>query len=231
VAQLNSALDYGSRGCWFESSRGHKKLLDMRSFFYLINKTIFMAGDFLLDKQFSNEIFQEADIKYKEFENCQFNNCDFRSCSFQSVVFVDCTFYDCNFQDTKINYVSLRGTFFTKCNFTSVNFAMTDQVIYEFNFKDCLLDYAKFYALKLKRMSFTNCSMIAVDFMGSDLTEVLFDNCNLRRAVFIDTIATKADFYSSYDFSIDPEKNKLKRAIFSTENIKGLLDKYDLIIK
>ena len=24
VAQLNSALDYGSRGYWFESSRGHK---------------------------------------------------------------------------------------------------------------------------------------------------------------------------------------------------------------
>ncbi len=25
VAQLNSALDYGSRGYWFESSQGHKK--------------------------------------------------------------------------------------------------------------------------------------------------------------------------------------------------------------
>jgi hypothetical protein len=25
VAQLNSALDYGSRGCGFESRRGHKK--------------------------------------------------------------------------------------------------------------------------------------------------------------------------------------------------------------
>ena len=24
VAQLNSALDYGSRGYWFESSQGHK---------------------------------------------------------------------------------------------------------------------------------------------------------------------------------------------------------------
>ena len=25
VAQLNSALDYGSRGYWFESSQGHYK--------------------------------------------------------------------------------------------------------------------------------------------------------------------------------------------------------------
>ena len=34
VAQLNSALDYGSRGYWFESSRGHKKLIIMMGFFH-----------------------------------------------------------------------------------------------------------------------------------------------------------------------------------------------------
>jgi uncharacterized protein YjbI with pentapeptide repeats len=108
---------------------------------------------------------------------------------------------------------------------------MTDQVIYEFHFTDCLLDYAKFYALKLKKMKFINCSLIAADFMSSDLTEVLFDNCNLRRAVFIDTIANKADFSTSYDYAFDPEKNKIKKAIFSTEGLKGLLEKYDIVVK
>ena len=73
--------------------------------------------------------------------------------------------------------------------------------------------------------------MVAVDFMQSDLTEALFDNCNLHLAVFSDAIANKTDFYSSYFFSIDPEKTKLKNAIFSSENIKGLLDKYEIIIK
>ena len=66
--------------------------------------------------------------------------------------------------------------------------------------------------------------MIAADFMSSDLTEVLFDNCNLRRAVFIDTIANKADFSTSYDYSFDPEKNKIKKAVFSMEGLKGLLE-------
>jgi len=110
---------------------------------------------------------------------------------------------------------------------------MTDQVIYEFHFKDCLLDYAKFYALKLRKMQFINCSMIAVDFMGCDLTEVLFDNCNLRlrRAVFIDTIANKADFSTSYDYTFDPEKNKIKKAVFSMDGLKGLLEKYDIVVK
>lgn len=40
VAQLNSALDYGSRGYWFESSRGHSKKnvksVDL-AFFYAIS--------------------------------------------------------------------------------------------------------------------------------------------------------------------------------------------------
>jgi uncharacterized protein YjbI with pentapeptide repeats len=73
--------------------------------------------------------------------------------------------------------------------------------------------------------------MIAVDFMESDLTEVLFDNCNLRRAVFMDTIANKADFSTSYDYTIDPEKNKLKKAVFSTDGLKGLLEKYNIVVK
>lgn len=190
-----------------------------------------MHTDYILDQEFRNEILDDNNTKYKDFENCNFYNCDFRDCTFNTITFIDCNFFDCNFQDTKINYVSLRGVFFNKCNFTNVNFAMTDQVIYEFHFTDCLLDYAKFYALKIKKMKFINCSLIAADFMSSDLTEVLFDNCNLRRAVFIDTIANKADFSTSYDYSFDPEKNKIKKAIFSMEGLKGLLEKYDIVVK
>lgn len=190
-----------------------------------------MHADYILDQEFRDQIFDDTNTKFKDFENCTFHNCDFRACTFQTVTFIDCNFFDCNFMETKINYISLRGVFFTKCNFTNVNFAMTDQVIFEFHFKDCLLDYSKFYALKLRKMQFINCSMIAVDFMGSDLTEVLFDNCNLRHAVFIDTIANKADFYTSYDYTFDPDKNKIKKAIFSTEGLKGLLQKYDIIVK
>ena len=190
-----------------------------------------MHSDYIADQEFRDEVFNDINTKFKEFDNCTFYNIDFTDCTFQTVTFVDCNFFDCNFKDTKINYVSLRGVWFTKCNFTNVNFAMTDQVIFEFHFKDCLLDYAQFYALKMKKMQFINCSMIAVDFMESDLTEVLFDNCNLRRAVFIDTIANKADFSTSYDYAFDPEKNKIKKAIFSVNGLKGLLEKYDIVVK
>jgi uncharacterized protein YjbI with pentapeptide repeats len=67
--------------------------------------------------------------------------------------------------------------------------------------------------------------------MNTDLTGVIFDNCNLHKSVFVDAIANKADFSTSYNFTIDPERNKLKKAVFSEAGLKGLLEKYDLVIK
>src|SRR4051794_30842949 len=122
-----------------------------------------MPSDYIYDSEYKNVVFDFPSIKYKNFENCTFYDCDFTDCDFQTVAFIECTFFGCNFKDTKINYVSLRGVQFTKCDFTNVNVAMTAQLIYDLNYTDCWLDYAKFYALKLKRMQFINCSMIAVD--------------------------------------------------------------------
>src|SRR5574343_912365 len=86
-----------------------------------------MHADYITDQHFTDIVYAESDVKYKEYENCTFINCDFRACSFIAVTFIDCNFLDCNFKGTKINHVSLRDVWFTKCDFTSVNFAMTDR--------------------------------------------------------------------------------------------------------
>lgn len=190
-----------------------------------------MSSNYIIAQDFTDTTYGEQDIMYKDFERCTFTDCDFSACNFTGVAFIDCIFISCNFYEAKINYVAFRGAIFTDCDFNGVNFSMVDPLLFEIEFKDCMLDYAKFYTLKISETIFSNCSMIAVDFMKTDLTGVTFDNCNLHKAVFIDAIANKADFTTSYNFSIDPERNKLKRAIFSTEGLKGLLDKYDLIVK
>ncbi|WP_297507111.1 pentapeptide repeat-containing protein [Flavobacterium sp.] len=189
-----------------------------------------MSYNYIYDQNFTGKVLSQADIQDTEFENCTFIDCDFTTCFFRNVTFVGCNFLHCNFKAAPINHTSFRGVWFTSCNLTSVNFAMTDQVIYEFHFKDCLLDYSQFYKLKLKNIQFIHCSMIAVDFMTTDLSGALFDACNLRRTVFSDTNLEKADFYTSYDYSIDPEKNKIKKARFSLFGLKGLLEKYELNI-
>ena len=190
-----------------------------------------MSANYIIDAQFTNKRYAEDEIMYRDFERCTFTDCDLSGCNYLGTAFTDCVFINCNFYEAKINYVSLRDVQFTGCNFTGVNFSMCDALLFSFGFTNCILDYTKFYTLKLKGTVFTNCSLTAVDFMKADITDVIFDNCNLHKSVFIDTIANKADFTTSYNYTMDPEKNKLKRAKFSQAGLKGLLEKYEIIVK
>ena len=70
-----------------------------------------------------------------------------------------------------------------------------------------------------------------MDFAESDLTGSIFDNCDLARAIFDNTNLVKADFRSAYNFSIDPDNNRIKKAKFSMVGAVGLLVKYDIEIE
>ncbi|WP_395049775.1 pentapeptide repeat-containing protein [Flavobacterium sp.] len=186
--------------------------------------------DYFLDVEYNNITYSEQEVNLKEFECCTFNNCDFSQCVFVAVTFIDCTFNDCVFSGAKINYVAFRTVFFNRCKIEEVNFAMCDKLIFEIHFKECTLDFSKFYTLKIKGTTFMDCSIIAVDFMSTDLTEVVFDNCDLYRSEFGKANANKANFKTSYNYTIDPAKTKLKKAVFSLDGIKGLLFKHDIIV-
>ncbi len=185
------------------------------SYWYLLtkNNNTVLLSNYITDKTFEVECFLEHSLEYKDFERCTFIGCDFAEASFLGVAFIDCVFKDCNFREAKINYVGFRDVHFTQCDFTGVNFAMCDALLFAFGFTECTLDYTKFYSLKMPATVFSSCSIVAADFMAADITGVRFDNCNLHKSVFIDTIANKTDFSTAYNFTLDPEKNKLKKAI------------------
>ena len=179
-------------------------------------------------KKIEGLTYKSDAIDFCEFESCIFIGCNFSECSFTAVTFIDCQFVDCNLNATKVNHTAFRGVEFKNCQISDVNFAMSDKLIFEIRFANCILDFSKFYALKMKGTTFTGCSLIAADFMETDLTEVLFDGCDLYRTVFMKSILLKADFSSSFNYTIDPEINKIKQAIFSREGVKGLLQKYEI---
>ena len=58
----------------------------------------------------------------------------------------------------------------------------------------------------------------------------IFANCDLLDASFENSNLEKADLRNFYNYSIDPEKNKLKSAKFLLPDVIGLLDKYDIEI-
>jgi uncharacterized protein YjbI with pentapeptide repeats len=80
-------------------------------------------------------------------------------------------------------------------------------------------------------MRLKNCTLHEVDFTEADLSASTFDNCDLLNASFDKTILEKADFRTSYNYIIDPENNRIKKAKFSRNGIAGLLNKYDIEIE
>jgi fluoroquinolone resistance protein len=100
-----------------------------------------------------------------------------------------------------------------------------------FSFNNCKLDHSSFYKLKLKKTDFKSSQLHEVDFSECDLTNAVLDHCDLLNATFDRTILEKADFRTAYNYSIDPDNNKLKKARFSQSGLAGLLHKYDIDIK
>jgi uncharacterized protein YjbI with pentapeptide repeats len=190
-----------------------------------------MSTHYILEQEFQNCHFEQDAIKHTEYEKCLFDRCDFSRCDFLAVSFIDCVFNRCHFDGAKINYVALRTARFNHCSMKDINFSMCNKLLFDIAFHHCVLDFSKFYTLKLKGTSFIHCSLIAVDFMNADLTEVVFDQCDLYRSEFAKAIANKANFKTSYHYSIDPEQTKLKKAIFSLSGVKGLLTKYEIVVE
>jgi uncharacterized protein YjbI with pentapeptide repeats len=60
---------------------------------------------------------------------------------------------------------------------------------------------------------------------------VVFDNCNLTGAAFDNTTLEKADFRTAHNYSVDPERNRVKKARFSIQGLAGLLNRYDIEIE
>lgn len=108
---------------------------------------------------------------------------------------------------------------------------MCDQLIFQMHFNNCILDFAKMYALKLKQCTFYKTSLIAVDFMKADISGIAFKKCDLYRAEFEQANAQKTDFSSSTNFTINPQLTKIKKAIFSLEGAKGLLSQHGIVVQ
>ena len=83
----------------------------------------------------------------------------------------------------------------------------------------------------MKNTQFIDCILKEANFTETDLTKSVFRICDLSNTIFDRTNLSNADLLTSYNFSIDPELNKLKKAKFSYQSLSGLLYKYDIIIE
>ena len=182
-----------------------------------------------------NILFERVDytvdnLPRGEYENCRFVNCNFHNGDISHITFRECTFDSCDFSLAKMKNTALNDIHFIGCKLLGVQFEECNPFLLSLDFENCVLKLAVFYKLKLKKTRFKNCNLQETDFTEADLTAAVFDNCDMQRIIFQKSILEKADFRSSYNYSIDPEQNRITKARFSRMGVVGLLDKYRIEI-
>ncbi|MFZ6009715.1 MAG: pentapeptide repeat-containing protein [Bacteroidota bacterium] len=183
------------------------------------------------DQNFNGIDFRKEPLPAREFDYCIFTNCILSELDLSGISFSECKFHGCDLSMAKLKNTSLKDVQFIQCKLLGLRFDECNAFLLSLAFDTCVLNFSSFYKLKLKNIAFKNCQLQEVDFVESDLTHSTFSLCNLDRAVFENSILDSADFRTAHNFSIDPEKNRMAKAMFSLAGIPGLLDKYNIKIE
>jgi uncharacterized protein YjbI with pentapeptide repeats len=130
----------------------------------------------------------------------------------------------------KLSNTVMNNVLFVECKLLGLHFEDCNKVLLAISFKKCHLNLSFFYQLKMKKTKFIECQLQEVDFTETDLTESLFEQCDFQSTIFDNTILEKADLSGSYNFSINPNQNRIKQAKFSRTELAGLLDSFHINI-
>ena len=126
---------------------------------------------------------------------------------------------------------SFKEVTFKTCKLLGLHFEHCHTFLMSFSFEGCNLKLASFYGLTLKNTSFKSCNLQEADFGEADFTGSKFMDCDLGQAVFENTNLEKVDLRTAFNFIIDPDNNRIKKAKFSNNSLAGLLTKYDIEIE
>lgn len=197
---------------------------------YIWRYTEAMQEVYISEKTFEKIDFVQNPLAKGEYENCIFKLCDFSGNDLSGFKFSECEFIGNNLSLTKLNNTALQDIKFRDCKMLGLRFDTCSDFGLSFSFDNCILNHSSFYKTKLKKMFFKNSQFQETDFTECDLTNSLFDNCDFANAMFENSILEKADLRTSYNYIIDPEANRIKKAKISLSGAAGLLSKYDLEI-
>lgn len=180
---------------------------------------------------FEKRVLSVNPIEKGEYENCVFKDCDFAEADFRDYKFIDCKFIDSNLSLVKLNNTALREVRFVSCKMLGLRFDSCNEFNLSVHFENCVLNHSSFYAKKLRKTHFIKCNLQDVDFTSADLSESILEGSDLLNAHFENTVLEKVDFRGAFNYVLDPDNNKVKKAIFDLQGIPGLLEKYKIVVK
>ncbi|UII77334.1 pentapeptide repeat-containing protein [Flagellimonas sp. HMM57] len=189
-----------------------------------------MKDSFIADQEFVGIDYTKNRLPKADYENCIFTNCTFTNAYLDNQNFMECEFVACDLTNANISHTTFKESLFKDSKLIGLRFEDCNEFLLSVQFDNCNLHLTSFYQVGLKGTLFSGCSLLETDFTGTDLTSAKLQNCNLEKAIFFQTILEGADLSTSFNYTIDPEKNQLKKAKFSKNGLSGLLKKYEIKI-
>lgn len=165
------------------------------------------------------------------FSACTFKQCRMQTGSLSSYSFENCVFEECDLSLMAVRSTAFKQVRFQQCKMEGINFFDCCRTVLEMRFEGCNLRYSSFAQLPLRHTEFIDCSLREVSFLKTDLLGASFTRCDLARAVFLQSNLEKADFSSAYNFTLDPDVNRMRKARFSVYGLPGLLEKYGIEVE
>ena len=190
-----------------------------------------MHTNYHFEETFFQHNFTESRNVIGDYENCKFISCDLNTLDLSDVKFINCEFTECNLSNSKLINTSFQQVEFKNCKMIGFNLEVCNQFGLNVFFERCILNDSTFYQLPLQKSKFIECSLQNVDFSYTDLSHSYFNNCDCLNAIFDQTNLKQANLKTSYNFRINPNENQLKGAVFSKENIIGLVQHLGLKIE
>ena len=188
-------------------------------------------NELIIDQTFEGNSYVQKALSLNDYENCVFKNCDFSGSSLRQIGFIRCEFIDCNLSTAHIVGTQLQECLFFESKLLGLQFENCDSFGFSVQFDHTQLDDSSFYQCDLRNSGFSESNLVHVDFTEANLEGIDLDFCNLSRSIFEDTNLKSANLYSATNYQIDPNRNQIKKAVFSKEGLSGLLEKHQLIIK
>lgn len=190
-----------------------------------------METTYIEDQTFEGKHIADIRTGTVTYDNCIFKDCHLSGADLSSIHFMDVKFTACDISNARLQKTALRNVHFKDCKMMGLLFDDCDDFLFEANFENCILNFSSFARRKMKNTVFINCTISEANFAATDLTNARFEKCDLLNTRFENAVLEKADFRTAFNYSIDPELNKLKKARFSLYGLPGLLEKHNIIIE
>jgi len=168
------------------------------------------------DLVFHNLDLQAHDLGDRELTGCTFRSCKLQETRWSGSRLEDCRFERCDLTRMQPRALRAHDLHFTDCKLMGIDWSELGQFP-TLAFTDCVLDYASFVGLGLRKTAFVRCKIGEANFFDCDLRDTDFAGSDLRASVLRGCKLAGADFSAATNLCFDPAQNDPRGAVIPIE--------------